>query len=203
MKRRSLLNIVGMIAAVVAASCLAKGSGNRPNIVFILVDDMGYSDIGCYGGEINTPNLNRMAENGIRFTQMHNTSKCFPSRACLLTGVYAQQCGMDRGFTGIKNAVTLGDVARSAGYRTLASGKHHCGVSLYDTGFDRYFGLRDGANNHFNPGNQRPGELKPAQKKPGKRAWCIDDKTYTPYTPPEKDFYSTDYFTKYAISYLD
>jgi len=182
----------------------AKYIGERPNIIVILVDDMGYSDIGCYGGEIHTPNLDRLAREGIRFTQMHNTSKCFPSRACLLTGVYAQQCGMDRYFSGgIHNAVTIGEVARSAGYRTLAAGKHHSGISLYDRGFDRWFGLLDGACNHFNPGKQRPGEPLPAQKKREKRTWCIDGKTYTPYTPPEKDFYTTDYFTKYAISYLE
>lgn len=66
----------------------------KPNVIFILVDDMGYSDLACYGSEINTPNLDNLANNGIRFTQMHNTSKCFPSRSCLLIGVYAQQNGM-------------------------------------------------------------------------------------------------------------
>ena len=71
---------------------------------------MGFSDIGCYGGEVNTPHLDRLAENGLRFTNMYNTSKCFPSRACLLTGVYAQQCGMGRSPKGIKNAITLADL---------------------------------------------------------------------------------------------
>jgi arylsulfatase len=171
------------------AAAYAEPVDVPPNIIFILVDDMGYSDIGCYGGEINTPNLDQLAAKGIRFTQMHNTSKCYPSRACLLTGVYAHQCGMQNGFNGIRDAVTLGDVLRSAGYRTLAAGKHHSRQSLYDVGFDRWFGLRDGAGNHFNPGNPRPGEPKPAQKKPGRRAWCIDDQTLTPYTPSEKGFY--------------
>jgi arylsulfatase A-like enzyme len=200
MIKKAKIIISGIFVLFLAQLSIAA---DRPNIIFILVDDMGYSDIGCYGGEINTPNLDRMAQQGIRFTQMHNTSKCFPSRACLLTGVYAQQCGMHKGFSGIRNAVTLGDVLRSAGYRTLASGKHHSKQSLYDMGFDRWFGLRDGCSNHFNPGNQRPGEPKPAQKNPGRRVWCIDDQTLTPYTPPETDFYSTDYFTKYAISYLE
>jgi arylsulfatase len=195
-----------MLLAITSMAAVAfsrpEERGGRPNIIVILVDDMGYSDIGCYGGEIDTPNLNRLADNGIRFSAMHNTSKCFPSRACLLTGVYAQQCGMDRNFQAIRNAVTLGEVARSAGYRTLASGKHHCEVSLYDTGFDRYYGLLDGAANHFNPGKQRPGEERPAQKKREKRQWCIDDQILVPYTPPA-DFYSTDYFTQQAIDYLE
>jgi len=74
----------------------AEPVDQRPNIIFILVDDMGYSDIGCYGGEIKTPNLDRLAARGMRFTQMHNTSKCYPSRACLLTGVYAHLGRIDR-----------------------------------------------------------------------------------------------------------
>lgn len=194
---------MGCGAAAVALPRWAHGaaSGARPNIVLILVDDMGWSDIGCYGGEVATPNLDRLASEGIRFTQMHNTSKCFPSRACLLTGVYAQQCGMDREYDRIRNAVTLGEVLRTAGYRTLATGKHHCRESLYDRGFDRYYGLRDGCCNFFNPGERRPGEAEPVRKRV--RTWCIDEKTYTPYTPKEKDFYTTDYFTKYALSYLD
>ncbi|MBT7170326.1 MAG: sulfatase-like hydrolase/transferase, partial [Phycisphaerales bacterium] len=108
----------------------------RPNIVLILADDMGFSDIGCFGSEVPTPNLDALAAGGMRFTQIHNTAKCFPSRACLLTGVYAQQCGMDRSFKAITNAVTLGEVLRPAGYRTLASGKHHSEESLFDRGFD-------------------------------------------------------------------
>ena len=208
---RNFLNIRALLCCSAFALCSPlqaqanpqNKANNRPNIIFILVDDMGYSDIGCYGGEISTPNIDQLAQGGIRFTQMHNTSKCFPSRACLLTGVYAQQCGMAKSYNGIVNAVTLGDVARSAGYRTLASGKHHSNESLYEKGFDRYFGLRDGASNHFNPGLQREGEGVPAQKRPGQRVWCFDDKVHQPYTPKEKDFYTTDYFTKYALSYLD
>ena len=195
---------IGAIALALPGRRLAAkaAAGERPNIVLILADDMGWSDLGCYGSEIKTPNLDRLAAGGVRFTQFYNTAKCFPSRACLLTGVYAQQCGMARGYDKITNAVTLGEVLRSAGYRTLMTGKHHCNENPYDRGFDRYFGLRDGACNFFNPGKQREGEPKPAQKRPN-RAWCIDDKTYKPYTPPEKDFYTTDYFAKYAIQYLD
>ncbi len=175
----------------------------QPNIILILADDLGWSDLGCYGSEIATPNLDRLAANGIRFTRFHNTAKCFPSRACLLTGLYAQQVGMDKGPGAFKNSVTLGDVLRDAGYRTLASGKHHSTTNLVDQGFDRYFGLRDGACNYFNPGHPREGEGVPSQKRPGKRAWCIDEKTLIPYTPTEDDFYATDAFTEKAVEYLE
>ena len=173
----------------------------KPNIIMILADDMGYSDLGCYGSEINTPNLNQLAQNGMRFTQMHNTSKSFPSRACLLTGVYAQQNGMSEKPEKFINSISIGDLLKSAGYRTLFSGKNHSRTSLYNFGFDRVYEFFGGATNHFNPGIQREGELTPIFKG-GPDTWNIDDKSYRPYTPP-KDFYSTDYFTKYAISYLD
>ena len=179
-----------------------------PNLILISVDDMGWSDLGCYGSEVSTPNIDKLAQQGMRFTQFHNTSKCFPSRACLLTGVYAQQNGYDRSFNEpLKNAVTLGEVLREAGYITLWSGKHHGLENPIYRGFDHYYGLKDGACNHFNPGVQRPGEGVPARKgKNGtknKRAWCIDSTMYAPYTPEATDFYTTDYFTHYAIDWLE
>ncbi len=174
---------------------------NRPNIIFILVDDMGWSDLGCFGSEIDTPNLDRLAMQGVRFTQMYNTAKCFPSRACLLTGVYAQQNGNSENHGKLENAVTLGEVLRSAGYRTFASGKHHGTENLYDRGFDHYYGLRDGCCNFFNPGVQRPGEPDPGRKRA--RYWCIDEKTYYPYTPDDRDFYTTNAFTDNALQWLD
>ncbi len=181
---------------------------SRPNIILISADDLGWSDLGCYGSEVQTPNIDKLATEGMRFTNFHNTSKCFPSRACLLTGVYAQQNGYGKTYKNpITNAVTLGEVLRNAGYRTLWSGKHHGLENPYTRGFDRYYGLKDGACNYFNPGNKRDGEGVPARKgKPGDkntRVWCIDDVMHTPYTPKEKDFYTTDYFTNYALSWLD
>jgi len=191
-------------AAAAALPCLAHSSDDKPNIVLIMADDLGWSDLGCYGSGIKTPNLDKLAENGVRFTQFHNTAKCYPSRACLLTGVYAQQNNLAKGAGNLKYSVTLGEVLRSVGYRTLASGKHHGKDNLYKRGFDRYYGLRDGACNYFNPGKQRPGEVAPAHKKAMfPRKWCIDEKTFGPYTPTEKDFYTTDYFTKYALEYLE
>jgi len=187
-------------------SCQEKKS--KPNIILISADDLGWSDIGCYGSEVHTPNLDKLGEGGMRFTRFHNTSKCFPSRACLITGVYAQQSNYHKTHRNpITNAVTIGEVLKTAGYRTMWSGKHHGLENPYNRGFDRYYGLKDGACNFFNPGNQRPGEGMPARKgKPGnktKRAWCIDSVMYNPYTPEAKDFYTTDYFAKYAINWLE
>ncbi len=182
----------------------SKRETGKPHILLICADDLGWSDLGCYGSEINTPNLDRLARNGLRFTNFHNTSKCFPSRACLLTGLYAQQCNMARRHDSLKNSITLGELLKGAGYRTLMSGKHHGLENMFHRGFDHYYGLRDGCCNYFNPGDQRPGEPKPVRKKWAyPRKWCIDDTTLAPYTPQEDDFYTTDYFTKYALKWLE
>jgi arylsulfatase A-like enzyme len=175
-------------------------AAEKPNILFILVDDMGWSDLGCYGSEIRTPNIDALADRGLRFRQFYNTAKCQTSRACLLTGTYAQQCKMMSPAT-IRKAVTLGEVLRTAGYRTLASGKHHAIENLFDRGFDHYYGLRDGACNFWNPGKKRDGEPEPGSK--GDRVWCDDAKTYQPFTPTDKNFYATDAFTNKALEWLD
>ncbi|MGB0372714.1 MAG: arylsulfatase [Opitutales bacterium] len=194
---------VPLTALVFILACqLFAGSEKNPNIIFILVDDMGYSDLGSYGGEIQTPHLDQLAQDGLRFTQMYNTSKCFPSRAALLTGVYAQQCGMAKTYrNGFSNAVTLAEVLKPLGYRTYASGKHHSKESLYDRGFDHYYGLLEGASNMWNPGEQREGEPPPGNKGRG-RPFIDDDKKIIPYTPP-KGWYATDAFTDRAIGWLD
>lgn len=198
------------IASLVLLFCFSgttppkqKEAGKRPNILLICADDLGWSDIGCYGSEVKTPNLDRLAAGGIRFRQFHNTSKCHPSRASLLTGLYAQQNGYSKYFDApLENSITLGEYLKSAGYITLWSGKHHGAENPRTRGFDHYYGLKDGATNYFNPGNQRLGEGRPAHKKHN-RVWCIEDKEYAPFTPMEKDFYTTDYFTKYALQWLD
>ena len=105
----------------------------RPNVVFILADDLGYSDLGCYGGEIATPNLDALAANGLRFTQCYNTARCWPTRAALLTGYYAQQVhrdalpGLGGGGRGVRQqwARLLPDFLKPAGYRNYHSGKWH------------------------------------------------------------------------------
>src|SRR5215468_9009789 len=118
-----------LIACAVAVPGPNASAANRPNIAVILVDDMGFSDIGCYGSEIPTPNLDRLAANGLRFTQFYNTGRCCPTRASILTGLYSHEAGMghmtnDRnrpGYTGDLNdrCVTIPEVLRAAGYRTL------------------------------------------------------------------------------------
>ncbi len=193
-----VLPFVLLLSSISSAGATAE----RPNVVLILADDMGFSDLGCYGSEIATPNLDALAAGGVRFTQVYNTSKCFPSRACLLTGCYAQQVGMDRGPREITGGVTLGELLRPAGYHTFFSGKHHGTENPFERGFDRYFGLRDGACNYFNPGLQREGEPKPAQKRKN-RAWCIDEATFQPYTPEDESFYTTDAFTDAALGFLE
>jgi arylsulfatase len=101
-----------------------------------------------------------------------------------------------------RNYATLGDVLRTAGYKTLMVGKHHALDNPYDMGFDHYWGMRDGAANHFNPGHQRPGEAVPAQKRPGERTFCFDAKCVKPFTPDSMEYYTTDTFTDWAIDLL-
>ena len=147
--------------------------GRPPNIVLIMSDDMGYSDIGCYGGEIETPNLDRLAANGLRFTQFYNTARCCPTRACLLTGLYPHQTGVgymmrDRGVDGYRgdlnrNCMTIAEVLKSAGYSTYMTGKWHVTKETEpkseadkhnwprQRGFDRFYGTIHGACSFWDP----------------------------------------------------
>ena len=135
----------------------------RPNIIIILADDMGFSDLGCYGSEIATPHLDSMAKRGLRFSQFYNTPRCCPSRAALLTGLYPHQAGMghmDRdyskpGYRGFLSdrCVTIAEALRPAGYRTMMVGKWHVGFRPEHwprrRGFDRYFGTPEGGGHYF------------------------------------------------------
>lgn len=162
MDRRAFLQTVGGAAVASAAS-------ERPNIVVILVDDMGFSDVGCYGGEIRTPNIDALAKGGVRFTQFYNTARCCPTRASLLTGLYPHQAGVGHmvdnpkpfsGYRGDLNnkCVTIAEVMKSAGYETMMSGKWHVTpvtASKHNwplqRGFNKYYGIIHGAANFFNP----------------------------------------------------
>ena len=142
---------------------------NKPNVVLILNDDMGYSDIGCYGGEIDTPNLDRLAADGLRFSQFYNTARCSPSRASMLTGLHPHQTGVGiltydsgpEGYAGNLNhrCVTIAQALKTSGYRTYMSGKWHVASSLTrptDTwplqrGFDEFYGTIIGAGSFYDP----------------------------------------------------
>ncbi|QGJ71969.1 Arylsulfatase [Planctomycetales bacterium 10988] len=171
----------------------------RPNIVLIMADDMGFSDLGCYGGEVETPNLDRLASEGLRFRTFYNNAKCEHTRASLLTGRWWHHVGASA--TVHYRGPTFGERMREAGYRTLMVGKWHAGETPYQRGFDRYYGLTDGCCNFWNPGHARPGEPEPAKKRI--RRWAIDEQEFEPFTPEEKDFYTTDVFTDYAVKYLE
>ncbi|MEK9609895.1 MAG: sulfatase-like hydrolase/transferase, partial [Flavobacteriaceae bacterium] len=198
------------LASLILISCReVPNPKNLPNVIVILVDDMGFSDLGSYGSEVATPNLDRLAFEGVRFTNAYNTSKCFPSRASLITGLYSQQTGYHQSFRqSMRNSITLGELFQSQGYTTLWSGKHHSTENPINRGFNHYSGLLDGASNHFNPGLQREGEGQPAQKGLKNnpmtyRNWVIEGEVFNPYTPTSKDFYSTDVFTDYALQWMD
>jgi arylsulfatase A-like enzyme len=195
MDRRQFLAFLASTAAVAATP-----GRRQPNIVIIMADDMGFSDLGCYGAEIETPNIDSLASRGVRFTQMYNTSRCCPTRASLLTGLYSHQAGIGRmvtdqnkpsyrGFLD-QDCVTVAEVLRGAGYRTLMSGKWHVGEQRpnwpVDRGFDRYYGLISGASNYFS--------LDPG------RFMAMDGE---PITPEGDDFYFTDAFSDQAVRFLD
>jgi len=178
---------------------------DKPNIVLIMADDMGYSDIGCYGGEVHTPNLDRLAEGGLRFSQFYNGARCCPTRASLLTGLYAHQAGVgfmvsNKGYPAYQgylndHCVTIAEALKPAGYRTLMSGKWHVGEERphwpTDRGFDRYFGLLSGAANYFDPTKTKAKGVR--------RNMALDDQ---PYEPPKEGFYMTDAFADHAVEFL-
>lgn len=178
----------------------------RPNIVLIMADDLGFSDIGCYGGEIKTPNLNQMATNGVRFTQFYNTARCCPTRAALMTGLYPHQAGVGLmtqatpapGYQGQLNrqCVTIAEVLQGAGYSTYMAGKWHLvrdgdkngnGTKAawpMQRGFQRYFGTIDGAGNYFAPPT------------------LIRDNTLVPAATLPKDFYYTTALGQNAAQFI-
>ncbi len=204
--RRDFLRSVGCGVAVFAfggcAGGLArKGGVRRPNIVLIMSDDMGFSDIGCYGGEIDTPNLDGLAANGLRFTQFYNTARCCPTRASLISGLYQHQAGVGHmmgdygreGYRGDLNnkCVTIAEVLKTAGYGTYMAGKWHLtphtrpGTPQYNwprqRGFDRFFGTIHGAGSFFDP-----------------NSLTLDNKLIV----PGEDFYYTDAISDYACRFV-
>ncbi len=192
-------DFVKTLAAGGAAAAGARGAAKRPNIVLIMADDMGYSDIGCYGGEIATPNLDRLARGGLRFTQFYNNAKCCPTRASLLTGNYNHAVGVGNmvenlgtpSYQGFLNdrCVTIAEALREGGYSTLMSGKWHVGEQRphwpRDRGFDRYHGLISGSSSYFRVTEERP---------------LVNEDQ--PYRPKDDSFYITDLFGDNAVKFI-
>jgi arylsulfatase len=187
-----------MLAAL--SLVLSTQAAERPNILVILVDDMGFSDLGCYGSEIPTPHLDRLAAGGVRFTQFYNTGRCCPTRASLLTGLYPHQAGVghmvdDHGRTGYQGRLndrcaTFAEVLRPAGYFTAMVGKWHVGQNLgvvpWERGFDR--SLSAAAGGFYFPGHPR------AQL-------FLNGRESDPELP--KDWYSTALWTQYGLKFID
>jgi len=199
-------SVYGIGAAVLAFAAFSpQGKTEKPNIVLILADDMGYSDIGCFGSEIHTPNLDRLASQGLRMTHFYNASRSCPTRASLLTGLYQHQAGVgdmvnDLGYPSYQGylndkCVTIAEVLKQNGYSTFMSGKWHVGnipeVHPLKRGFDRFFGLIEGAGSYFKPIAYRP-NMKPVR-------WMLDDKNFF---PPDSGFYFTDAVGDYAVEFL-
>lgn len=175
----------------------------QPNVIIILADDLGYSDLGCYGGEIRTPTLDRLAGNGIRLSQFYNTARCSPSRASLLTGMHPHQTGigvltrpdLPDGYAGnlSDQCVTIAERLRDAGWNTWMSGKWHLASDATTPnhtwptrrGFDRFFGTLAGCGSYYNPQTLTRGE-EPA-----------DDAILSP------DFYYTDAISDEVVGWVD
>ena len=195
----------------IAILCALSGplfSADRPNIVLIMADDMGFSDIGCFGSEIKTPALDRMAEEGVVFTQFYNGARCCPTRAALLTGLYAHQAGMggmepdwkQPGYRGNlnKECVTLAEALKLNGYATYMTGKWHVTNKTRvqneedkynwprQRGFDRFFGTISGAGNFYTP-----------------QTLTLDNTDITQQAVEDESFYYTDAITDHTLKFID
>jgi arylsulfatase A-like enzyme len=201
------LNLVALAICVfssLAASSVAVGASDsaRPNIVLILVDDLGYSDLGCYGGEIETPNIDRLAQNGVRMTQLYNSARCCPTRASLMTGLYPHQTGVGfmtadngkPGYRGFLNdrCVTTASLLQTAGYKTYLAGKWHLRgagdleCTPTNRGFDEFYGpFRDYASFYREDLYFRLPEGR------------------EPIEQSSDSFYATNAITDYALHFLD
>ena len=192
-----------LLVAFVAFLTGPSLASERPNMVVILVDDMGFSDIGCYGSEIPTPNLDALASGGLRFTQFYNTGRCCPTRAALLTGLYAHQTGVghmveDKDAPGYKgrlndNCATFGEVLKPAGYFTAMTGKWHVGqnhgVTPWSRGFER--SLNAAAGGFYQPDGPRA------------RLFLNGDAVENDDARLPADWYSTDLWTTFGLKFLD
>jgi arylsulfatase A-like enzyme len=198
------LRLLFLLIIFCSAGSQALAQKKRPNIIVILADDMGYSDIGCFGSETKTPNLDEMATKGLKMTQFYNASRCCPTRASLLTGLYQHQTGVgdmvntrkEPAYQGYlnKNCVTIAEALQSNGYATLMAGKWHVGQAPENwptkRGFDRYFGLIDGASSYFDSSPYRPKQ---------KLTIALNDQEFTVGAA----YYSTNAYTDYALQFIE
>jgi len=195
--------ITAILTMFFLALSITLKAQQRPNIILILADDMGYSDLGSYGGEVKTPNLDKLASGGVRYKQFYNAARCCPTRASLMTGLYPHQAGMgwmaaaDLGTPAYqdnlnKTSVTIAEVLKTAGYGTYMTGKWHLTNErkidgmVTDSwpkqrGFDRYFGIIPGGANYFTP------------------VLYSDNKKY----PAPENFYLTDAISDTSVKYID
>lgn len=205
---------MALIWTAICATAAGAADASRPNIVVVLVDDVGFSDIGCYGSEIPTPNLDRLAADGLRFSQFYVTPRCSPTRAALMTGLYSHQAGMgwldgkvepqSQGFHGklLPRCVTIAEVLREAGYFTAMTGKWHLGQQNGTPPWERGF---------MRSLNSRFGEVyfpKEADK-PGTAKLFLNGRELSKDSPEivveslGKDWYSTDLFVEWGLKFVD
>ena len=211
MRRTALLTTIALpLALLCRHSSGDSAAGPKPNIVIVLADDMGFSDIGCYGSEIATPNLDALAQGGLRFTQFYNTARCCPTRASLLSGLYPHQAGIghmmaDWGKAGYrgelsKDCLTIAEALKPAGYQSYAAGKWHVTKAIrpnsdadkhnwpLQRGFDRFYGTITGGGSFFDP------------------TTLTRDNTYiSPFADPEyptDDYYYTDAISDHAARFV-
>lgn len=206
---RVVLIVIGIFLVVSASKHKPYQAATKPNIIIIMADDMGFSDIGCYGSEIPTPNIDMLAKGGMRFKQFYNNARCCPTRATLLTGLYPHQAGIgamsedpesvtahDEGVDGYrgyltKKSVTIAEVLKTSGYHTYMSGKWHVGMHGKEKwplqrGFERYYGILCGASSYMHPFFPRG---------------ITADNGETQYNFPA-DYYTTDAFGENAVNYI-
>jgi arylsulfatase A-like enzyme len=214
MKIHRLLVTLCILALCTSASTLqaqSKAKKGAPNIILIMSDDMGISDIGCYGSEIKTPVLDGLASNGVRFTQFYNTARCCPTRASLMSGLYPHQAGVghmmdDRGHEGYAgnintSCMTIAEVLKTAGYSTYMAGKWHITRHTSETGgktfnwpcqrgFDRFYGTIHGAGSFWDPNSLT---------RDNKYITPLNDTEYQPKT----DWFYTDAISDNAVKYIN
>ncbi|KAA1257938.1 Arylsulfatase [Rubripirellula obstinata] len=174
---QSFLRLLLALATITTPAILF--AADRPNVLVIMADDLGFSDVGCYGGEIETPNLDALAGGGLRFSQFYNTAKCHSSRVSLLTGQYC----LAAGDVSLAHAVTSAEVLRDSGYYTAMSGKWHLDKQPTDFGFNRYFGHLSGASNYFH----------------GNDTFRLDGE---PWPVPKQGFYTTVAKVDFGLQFL-